>query len=180
MKAGKRGEMNRCNYIGQMGESIAKIIFPCLEVTQRFEDKNGLDGRIEGKTIQVKADQRIEESGHIYHEYWEKSIGHPEQPWRRSPSPVDLYLFVTAGLYVYISANALAKREVGRQLKKILPTSVGILLPLSCLQPFTHTHPYWVSWEAWQQQRQAMRPMNTSGWGELKDGTNSKPGSVMG
>lgn len=118
MKAGKRGEMNRCNYIGQMGESIAKIIFPCLEVTQRFEDKNGLDGRIEGKTIQVKADQRIEESGHIYHEYWEKSIGHPEQPWRRSPSPVDLYLFVTAGLYVYISANALAKREVGRQLKK--------------------------------------------------------------
>jgi len=173
--------MNHCNYIGKMGERIARTLFPHMTIPTILEDQNGFDGRLGQKTIQVKADQRIEQSQKIYHEYWEKSIGREDQPWRRSPSPVDLFLFITKGLYVLLPADALAKLEENKMMKKILPTSMGFLIPLTDLRPFTKEHSHWVSYESWQLRSAPIPPprqIEELSWEEL-DGCD-KPGAVLG
>ena len=142
--------MKKCNYNGAMGERIARIIFPALVRTDKIEDHQGIDGYLDGLSVQIKADERIAMSRNLYHEYWEKS--YKQEPWRRSVAPVDLFLFITDGLWVMLYAHGLAKLEKGKKLTEIHPTSMGIKIPLCevAIQAI-HPHKFWVSFEEWQQ-----------------------------
>ena len=162
-----------------MGERIVKTLFPELVVATIHEDKGGLDGRIGNLTVQVKADQRISQSGNLYHEYWERT--HEGQPWRRSPASVDIFYFITEGFWIDLNANDLAILEVGLTMARIKPrgqdTSIGVLIPLSRVATERrHLHDLWIAYE----ERNGVPPpplnMTDPSFDEIGSG---KPGSVL-
>ncbi len=82
-------------------------------------------------------------SGNIYHELYEKSAYHPEQPWRKSPGIASNYIFATENSNIVmgylVTVDTLAKAEIGKLLTLIMPnngyeTSIGILLPIRTLK----------------------------------------------
>lgn len=127
------------------GVEIAKRLWPNLifEPSGGFYDQYGIDAHLEGETVQIKYDSRIASSENVYHEYYEKSAGHPEQRWRKSPGKADNYLFTTetptAIIGYLVPIDVLAEAETGQALRKINPnhgdaTSIGIILPLAHLK----------------------------------------------
>ena len=142
MRSGKAGAL-KPKYRNR-GVEIAKMLWPQLELEPEgsFWDKYGIDAHLDGQTVQIKYDWRIAISGNIYHEFYEKSAYHSEQPWRKSPGNADQYIFTTETnlelIGYLITVDTLAQAETGKRLVSISPnngqvTSIGILLPLSSL-----------------------------------------------
>ena len=119
-----------------------------LEPDGSFWDRYGIDGYLNGGTIQIKYDRRIAISGNIYHEMYEKSANNVSQPWRKSPGIAVAYIFTTETsdtIFGYlITVDELATKEIRRILTLInpnnaCPTSIGILIPLISLNKETRT-----------------------------------------
>ena len=84
-----------------MGERVAMTLWPALRLTGSgsSEDLIGIDGYLEGRTVQIKADARIALSGKVFHEIYKKtgqwsSFGQPNSlrfrhygPARGPPAP---------------------------------------------------------------------------------------------
>lgn len=130
------------NYKGNRGIEIAKLIWPNIELEPEgsFFDCYGIDGIINGETLQIKYDSRISQSRNIYHEIYEKSDNNPNQPWRKSPGIATQYIFSTENNVVItgylISVDTLAIAERNKPLRLIKPnnhdeTSMGFILPIS-------------------------------------------------
>lgn len=133
-------------------ELIAKELWPelRLEPNRSPNDKLGIDGWLGGKPVQIKKDSTIAESGNLYHEIYEKSVGRLWQKWRHSPTTATFYIFVTHGFAVLVPTDELAQREAGRRLCQIKPTSKGFIIPLREVEqqerkPYNHT-----AWQLWQ------------------------------
>lgn len=127
------------------GAELAKALWPLLELEPEgsFWDKYGIDGHLNGLTVQVKYDRRIAISMNIYHEFYEKTANLPEQTWRKSPGIAIVYIFTTETnltiMGYLIPIDTLAKAEMGKRLQVISPnagaeTSIGILVPLNELK----------------------------------------------
>lgn len=108
------------------------MLWPSLTLTScgGYEDKNGIDAYDNGKSIQIKYDRMIAETRNIYHEFYEKTKGKPDQEWRPSPHQAQIYIFVTQGFAVRISIDYLARAERDLRLILINETSMGFLIPL--------------------------------------------------
>jgi len=134
------------------GTEIAILLWPgiTLEPPGGFLDHYGIDGHLNGETVQIKYDSRISQSGNIYHEFYEKSANHPEQPWRKSPGIAAIYIFTTETateiIGYLVKVDVLARAELGSKLIAINPnsgaqTSIGILLPLVSLKKTERRQP---------------------------------------
>ena len=132
MKAGRVGAMNSYRDKGERACRIVRSLWPMFRrtVSGGLEDKRGIDGYLNGKSVQVKYDERIVQSGNIYHEIYEKSAGNPSQEWRKSPGLVDGYIFVTRDRAFKLSVDELAQLEEGKSLRAISQTSMGFLIPI--------------------------------------------------
>jgi hypothetical protein len=116
--------------IARFGEDIAVKIWN-VKLVERGSDKDrsGVDGYLDnGLSVQIKADQRITKTGNLYHEIYEKSIGHYEQAWRHSPNNAQVIIFVTNGVTYKVNTDDLAVAENGLPLTQISETSMGFLL----------------------------------------------------
>ncbi len=124
---------------GELGEKIVKELWPDLKLTESggVDDKNGIDGFLNGKKIQIKYDATIARTGNIYIELYEKTINRAYQEWRTSKVNADSYIFVTIGNAYLITVNALAEAvktlSLSGELKcrAISDTSIGFLIPIS-------------------------------------------------
>lgn len=142
MTTGHPGEMKLVKplFKNDRGVEIAKLLWPGLEFEPEgsFWDKYGIDAHLNGQTVQIKYDRRIATSGNIYHEFYEKSAHHAEQPWRKSPGIANNYIFTTETLReivgYLVKVDILAKAEVGKHLTLISETSIGILLSIRTLK----------------------------------------------
>lgn len=138
-QAGKAGEMNSTDRERELGEKIAKALWAeiTLERPGSFSDRErGIDGWLNGKSIQIKYDRKILETRNIYDEYWEKTKGHPEQTsWRQCRRNAKLYIFTTGGEQkpaygIMLTKDALEIAEWGRHMQPINPTSLGYIIPI--------------------------------------------------
>lgn len=178
MWAGSGGAMNSETYIADMAVRIAQAVFPTLKIMGQTKDRQGIDAMLQGLTVQIKGDQTIAKTGNLYHEYYEKTKHNPEQPWRRSPAPVDHFIFVTEYLLVSLPIQVMAELEIGLPLRQINPTSIGTLIPLSRVgAQYQSRHVLWRPWPT----PDVSPPFNMAelSFDEL-DGTNGKPGRVLG
>ncbi len=118
---------------------IAKQLFSELVIEPQgtWWDEAGIDGFLSDEPVQIKFDGRIASSGNIYHEVYEKTANHPEQPWRVAFGKVTYYIFTTETpieiIAIKISIDALAQAEVGKTLQCLRPnygdpTSLGFLV----------------------------------------------------
>lgn len=116
---------------GKFGEEKAAELWPDLRLTENgsIDDRNGIDGYLNGKRVQIKFDRRISKTENIYREVWEKS--YPEQKWRHSKVNADIYIFVTTDKAILIPVDELAKAERNLELIQISATSMGFLIPIS-------------------------------------------------
>jgi len=125
------------------GELIAKHLWTelTLEPQGSFWNQYGIDGYLDGRSVQIKADRNIVNREAIYHEYYEKSKDNPNQEWRKSPGIAQSYIFISRKeieleyIGYLVEVDALARAEVGRKLTLIKPndgfeTSIGIFIPL--------------------------------------------------
>lgn len=121
---------------GGLGEKMAQALWPELQLTENGSelDKNGIDGYLNGETVQIKYDKTITKTGNIYHEIYEKSKGHPEQDWRASPHNIRQYIFCTDGFAIRVRTSELAGAEQNMKLTKILDTSMGFLIPIGTVK----------------------------------------------
>ena len=128
------------DFRGDRGAVIAKILFPelALEPKGSFDDRYGIDGRINGKTVQIKYDSGILKRDNLWHEIYEKSDTKTNQPWRKSPGIATHYIFTTESdthMYgFFIATDTLCESEIGKSLQMIRPnghelTSAGFFLP---------------------------------------------------
>ena len=128
-------------------ENIALHLCPRLRLTEHSAlDERGIDGWLDGKSIQIKGDQTIALTGNIYHEIYEKTRGNEQQLWRASPHSAQVWIFITDGFAILTSMNALCLAEIGLGLKKISETSVGFLVPIRKMERYKHTrieHALW-------------------------------------
>ena len=123
---------------GKFGELKAKELWPELTLTENggVDDKNGIDGYLHGRKVQVKYDDTISKTGNIYIELYEKSQGHKDQEWRTSKVNADSYVFVTSGNAYLITVNELADAvktlsdNNDLKCRAISETSIGFLIPL--------------------------------------------------
>jgi len=137
MKIGKVGVMKLTN--GEYGEKKAKELWPELMLTKNggIDDKNGIDAYLYGRKIQIKYDNKIQQTGNIYVELYEKSINRTDQPWRTSKVNADNYIFVTVDKAYLVSVNdlAVAVKNLSNsnelKCKAISDTSIGFLIPIS-------------------------------------------------
>lgn len=126
-------------YNGKFGELKAKELWQGLTMTESggIDDRNGIDGYLYGKKIQVKYDGTISKTGNIYVELYEKSAGHIDQDWRASKIAADSYIFITSGEAYLISVNAIAEavkslsNDNALKCRAISETSIGFLIPLN-------------------------------------------------
>lgn len=128
LRDGKHGETKLNN--GDLGHKIAKELWPDLVFASEAEDKKGTDAHINGVSIQIKYDGTIAKTGNLYIEYYEKSEGRIDQPWRHSPMSAEKYIFVTTDIAYMVTVDALAAATIGKHITKIKPTSIGALIPL--------------------------------------------------
>ena len=140
-KIGSPGEMKlKTARKHNRGVEIARQLFPGLiiEPPGTWWDRAGIDGFLDGEPVQIKFDGRMALSGNIYHEVYEKSAYHPEQPWRTALGKVTHYIFTTEDtleiVAVLLSVDSLAVAERGKPLQCIKPnlgaaTSLGYLIP---------------------------------------------------
>lgn len=133
MKLAKKSYRNR-------GEEIAKILWPELtfEPDGSFWNQYGIDGYIDSISVQIKFDGGIPLRHNLWHEIYEKSANHPEQPWRKSPGNATHYIFTSETINeiigILIPVDTLAKMEISKELHSIRPnkgsyTSCGFSLP---------------------------------------------------
>ncbi len=123
---------------GELGERIAKQLWPELIPTEPggVADRNGIDGFLFGKKIQIKYDSMIAKTCNIYLELYEKSVNRSDQEWRTSKVNADSYIFVTTDKAYLITVNDIvcAIRELASahtlQCRAISETSIGFLIPL--------------------------------------------------
>ncbi len=129
-----------------LGEVIAKLLWPELELEApgSFWDKQGIDGYLNGLTIQIKYDNAIARTGNLWHEIYEKS--NESQPWRKSPGIATHYIFTTmtgpqyVGVLVAVDILALAEKDKPLKMidvKGLGLTSMGFLVPLNGLRAET-------------------------------------------
>lgn len=122
------------------GIEIAKLLFPelIIEPPGTWWDRVGIDGFLGEDAVQIKFDGRIALSRNIYHEIYEKSAYHPEQPWRVAVGKVTHYIFTTEDATeiraILLSVNELAEIERNKPLRCIspntgAPTSSGFIIP---------------------------------------------------
>jgi len=124
---------------GKLGELKAKELWTELILAESggVDDKNGIDGYLNGEKIQIKYDGTISRTGNIYVELYEKSVGNVSQAWRTSKVAADNYIFVTSNAAYFITVNDLA--EVIKSLsssgnlvcRAISETSIGFLIPIN-------------------------------------------------
>ena len=130
--------------VGRTAVTIASVLWRDLVPTSTGGelDRQGVDAIQGSCRVQVKGDQRIRTSQNIYHEIWEKTLGQPTQPWRRSPGLADVYIFVTTEFALRVTVDALAIAEKGRPLTQISATSMGFLIPISGVSCERRNHAY--------------------------------------
>lgn len=123
---------------------IARLLFPGLQPEPKggWNDIAGIDATDrDARKVQIKFDGAIKEN--IYHEVYEKTENHPEQPWRPAFGKVDDYIFTgenpTEWFAIRVQVGILAEVEKGKRLTPIRPngganTSMGFLVPLTELR----------------------------------------------
>lgn len=131
---------------------IVKRLWPQinLEPVASANDKRGIDGWLEGESVQIKYDQKIAYTGNIYDEYEEKDKNNPEQQWRKAKRIANIYIFVTGGNWeksdtknstaIMIEKGELERAERGKEMVEIpkeAPTSKGYLIPRLEIKSFT-------------------------------------------
>lgn len=130
------------------GVEIAKQLFPklAIEPLGTWWDRVGIDGFLDEEPTQIKFDGRMALSGNIYHEIYEKSANHPEQPWRTAIGKVTYYIFTTENqleiIAIKISIDKLAEAERDKTLlclspNRGAPTSLGYLIPYTELKQYS-------------------------------------------
>jgi hypothetical protein len=115
---------------------VTAVLWPNLRLVKEgsYTDAWGVDA-FEGKlAVQIKGDQAIAKQRNVYHELFERTQGVDGEPWRVSPHKADVFIFVTRGLAVRMTTDLLATRTVGRRITRILPTSMGVLIPLQAIR----------------------------------------------
>jgi hypothetical protein len=60
-------------------------------------DISGIDGHIEGKTLQHKYDATIPRFYRLWDEHFAKEKGHPERDWHETHRRAEVYIFTTGG-----------------------------------------------------------------------------------
>ena len=124
---------------GKLGELKAKELWPELTLTESggVDDRNGIDGYLHGKKVQIKFDRTISRTGNIYVELYEKSLGRADQEWRTSKVNADSYIFITLNKAYLITVNALAEavKTISNNnelvCRAISETSIGFLIPIT-------------------------------------------------
>ena len=130
---GRVGGLNLQRNDGRQAELRAVQLWPELRLVPSggIEDRRGIDGYLNGQTVQIKYDATIAKTGNNYHELWEKTAGRPDQEWRHSPGLAELYMFLTDEFAMIVSVNNLALAERNKRLTQISPTSMGFLIPIA-------------------------------------------------
>lgn len=134
-------------YYGKLGEAIAWHLFPRMNKSNQWMDKNGIDFMLGHIQVQVKGDKNIAIKRNVYVELSEKS--HKDQIWRPSPHPQgkeSLWIFVTHGFYVKMSYDEMEPLTQGKIKKRCLETSWGFFIPEPEWKPYRHDHSLWVPW----------------------------------
>ncbi len=140
--------MNECRYVAEMAVRIVLHYWPDMKIMGATKDRRGIDAIYNFENIQIKGDKTIDATKNLYHEYYEKTKGRPDQPWRRSPAPVHRFIFVTSGLLVSIPIQVMAKLEIGLRITAISDTSIGALIPLRTVpKNYCFHHDLWIPFE---------------------------------
>lgn len=96
-----------------------------------IEDLRGIDGYLDGASVQVKDNRPFGRMGVLYQETLEKTAGKPWQEWRDSPRSVDWYIFCHDDYVVRVSSEALKAHVRDREPTELKSkTSIGHCIPL--------------------------------------------------
>lgn len=127
--------------VGKWGEMIAEYIFGYRKA-DIFLDKNGIDGFwAKERTIQIKTDLKIIETGNIYKEVYEKT--YPIDNWRISPCNASIHIFIT-NKYCYLIADIeISKKCKELSLIQINETSKGYLIPITSIPHTKKEHGFY-------------------------------------
>ena len=135
--------MNSISREERLGRKIVRELWPeiQLEFLGSINDRDGIDGWLHSMKVQIKYDRRIEETGNIWDEHYEKSKGKPWQTWRKCKRNAHLYIFTSGGdleslstegsLAIMVPLEELDNRERDRQMIEIPKegaTSKGYLI----------------------------------------------------
>jgi hypothetical protein len=121
---------------GLWGQRVVGKLWPDIYLSNNGHllDKAGIDGFYGTRPIQIKTDDTITETGNLYLEMWEKTIGNEHQDWRCSMSKAEIYIFVTHHEAVMVETDELAKAAKGKPIRQIKETSIGVLIPKTEIQ----------------------------------------------
>lgn len=114
---------------------IVKLFFPSFIETERFgmEDQNNIDGYIGDKSVQVKADLRMADTGNLY---LETSYFNDHRTWwHETEFHEDIRIHVSSSFLIWVPMSHLLEVAKKYSTRKFLAGSKGKLIPISCLAP---------------------------------------------
>ena len=129
----------RAHDLGVFAVEIVEELWPgFIENTSgNWLDLHGIDGWLDHVPIQIKADTACARTGNLYHEHYKKTYERRNDPlsdpWRISPCWAVNLIFVTNYKAYVVSVDAFARAAIGRPVTQILPTSIGVLVPMSAV-----------------------------------------------
>ena len=118
--------------VGEWAEKIAEYLFSYIK-TDIQEDKNGTNGYLNNKAIQIKGDLEMAKTNNFYKEIFEKT--YKTDTWRNSPYNAAININVTNNYLVIVSEIDVKTtiKEYNIPLRQINETSKGYLIPLNWL-----------------------------------------------
>ena len=140
----------RADALGLKAEKI------CLEIwgdefirneSGNWLDLHGLDGWLRHVPVQIKGDRTLAKTKNFYKEHYKKTYETTKDTslddWRITPCYAMNLIFVTAYKAYVVSIDAFARGAIGRQVRQIKPTSIGVLVPMSAVdikEECNHSH----------------------------------------
>jgi hypothetical protein len=131
-------------------EAFSRLIIESLWPGASFNvttetDLSGIDGFIDGRTLQHKYDKTIPRYNRLWDEYYGKDKGHPEDEWHETKRVAAVYVFTTGGDWFHRNINGAWAvrvllsdlRAAERRLRMVTntnQTSRGYFLPLGNLK----------------------------------------------
>jgi hypothetical protein len=131
---------SRANSLGKVAVVIVKELWPEFSDVSEYKnatylDKAGIDGWLNHVPVQIKADRNIAIKGNFYKEHYKKTYEnrtvHQGDPWRITPFYAVNLVFITSYKAYIVSVDAFARAAIGRPVTQVLPTSIGVLVPIS-------------------------------------------------
>ena len=140
----------RASDLGRKAEEI------CLEIwgdefirneSGNWLDLHGVDGHLRHAPVQIKGDRTLAKTRNFYKEHYKKTYETKRDTslddWRITPCYAVNLIFITAYKAYVVSIDSFARAAIGRQVRQIKDTSIGVLVPMSAVdikEERTHNH----------------------------------------